>query len=121
MPIISVHIGVRLLSKPETILLIFVCARKYIKAGIPLPHRPTVRKSFHLFHGMRFRLYMMTGVKASAETPNLIQARSNGLNAMSAFLISIKELPQTKLRTPRIIKCLNEIGRSSMIVLLNDE
>jgi hypothetical protein len=61
---------------------------------------------------------MITGVNASADTAKRIQARSKGLKAIKAFLIRIKELPHTKLRTPRIIKCLNDIGRSSILALI---
>ena len=75
----------------------------YINAGIPLPVKPTNRKNFHLLQSTFLSCHNRKGVKAIADIEIRMQATSKGSNEINAFLINIKELPQTKLRNINIL------------------
>lgn len=74
MPMIKVHIGVRLLSKPARELLICVCAKENKNAGMPLPVSPTATNFGHKYQSISFLCQYTTGEKANDEIPNLRQA-----------------------------------------------
>jgi len=118
MPMSSVHIGVRLLSRPATELLIRVWAKKNRNAGMPLPVRPTARNFSHRLQLISFLWYHTIGEKAKADIPILKQASCTGVKATSDFLMRIKEQPHTSVKKMSIAhEALSSVDPLSMILI----
>ena len=94
--------GVRLFNNPATELLTSVWAVAYRKAGTPLPVSPMSKNSQNRLQSTSLNLTIKKGINAVAAIVTRRAATCTAEKEIRAFLIRIKELPQTILNKIRV-------------------